>query len=158
MCFQTRFRLIFLKDICQEVFKISAKINYQPGYQYIIYKDEQNYTIQTEVVNNGNAVYYPEMKIYLPNITEYISFRSKDASCNPDGGIISCTIGHIMLTKASAEVEVYFKTNLIDKSEENVTINIEVGSGAIYEQTRNITNEKTFIAEIRPKAKVQIKG
>ena len=150
--------MICLKDTCQEDFKISAKINYKQGSQYIIYKDEQTYSIQTEVVNNGDAVYFPEIKIYLPNITEYISVRSKDTSCAAHGGLISCTMGHVMLTKSSAEVEVDFKTNLIAKSEENVTINIGVASGAIYGQSGNITNEKQVTAEIRPKAKVQIKG
>ena len=122
---------------------------------YVIYKDSRDYTLQMYIANKGDAIIHPEVKLNLPPGVTFSSVNIKHGrpsySCSADSDVISCNFGLFMSSRTSVIIE----ANLyITDIENNVTLTMNFGSGALLKNNENTT--VSVVKHVRNLAKLKL--
>ena len=137
---------------------ISAALISPSNESYVIYKDSRIYTLQLDITNQADYIFYPEVKLNLPpGVTTRsvnIQHGGPSYSCLTDSDVISCNLGHTLFNGTSITVE----ANLdMSEAEDTVILTMTFGSGALLKN--NVKNKTVSVVKhVRNKAVLKLFG
>ena len=152
------FRLLCSAEDCIFSVKTFAILISPSNESYVIYKDSRIYTLQMLITNQGDAIFHPEVKLNLPPGVTFSSVNIKHGqpsySCSADSDVISCNFGLSMPNGTSVVIEAKL---YITDIEDNVTLTMYFGSGALLKYNKNTTHV-SVVKHVRNLAKLKLFG